>query len=117
MNEAWHFYLMAAIYIIAGISHFINPKMYIRTMPGYLPNHKALVLISGISEIALGLGLLSPETRDISLIGIILMLVMFLSVHFYMLTSKEAGAGIPRWILYLRIPLQFVLMYWAYLYL
>jgi len=117
MNEAWHLYLMAAIYIIAGISHFVKPQIYMRTMPNYLPNHKALVLISGIAEIALGLGLLSSETRDISLIGIILMLVMFLSVHFYMLTSKEAGAGIPKWVLYLRIPLQFVLMYWAYLYL
>jgi len=40
----------------------------------------------------------------------------FFLVHFYMLTGKKAAAGIPRWVLILRIPLQFGLIYWAYWY-
>lgn len=57
MNNPWHLYLMAAIYVFAGFMHFIKPKMYMRIMPRYLPNHKLMVLISGIAEIALGIAL------------------------------------------------------------
>lgn len=108
---------MAAMYIVAGAMHFIKPKMYMRVMPAYLPNHKALVYLSGIAEILLGIGLLIPTLKDISIYGIIAMLAIFLLVHFYMLSGEKASAGVPKWILILRLPLQFGLMYWAWAYL
>ncbi|WP_394750443.1 DoxX family protein [Spongiimicrobium salis] len=117
MNYPWHLYLMALLYIFAGIMHFIKPKMYLRIMPRYLPYPKALVIWSGIAEILLGIGLCIPLLKTISIYGIVLMLFVFLLVHFYMLSGKKEAAGIPKWILILRIPLQFVLMYWAYSYL
>ena len=117
MNEANGLYTMAAIYILAGIMHFIKPKLYMRIMPNYLPNHKALVFWSGIAEVLLGVGLCIPLLKVISIYGIIAMLFVFLLVHFYMLSSEKASAGIPKWILLLRIPLQFGLMYWAWMYL
>lgn len=117
MIYPWHLYLMAGIYILAGSFHFLKPKIYLRIMPRYLPAHKSLVFLSGIGEILLGIGLFFAETKDIAIYGIILMLSVFLLVHFYMLSSKKAGAGIPVWALWLRIPLQFGLMWWAYYYL
>lgn len=117
MIYLWHLYLMGGMYIFAGIMHFIKPQAYMRIMPRYLPNHKALVLWSGIAEIILGIGLCFPETKDLAIWGIIAMLAIFLMVHFYMLSSEKASAGIPKWILMLRIPIQFGLMYWAYWYL
>ena len=117
MNNPWHLYLMAAIYAFAGLMHFIKPKMYLRIMPRYLPNHKLLVALSGIAEIVLGIGLCFPATRAFSVYAIIAMLTLFLLVHFYMLSSNKAGAGIPKWVLILRLPLQFGLMYWAWWYL
>ncbi|MGG5485441.1 DoxX family protein [Gaetbulibacter sp. PBL-D1] len=117
MNNPWHLHLMAAIYVFAGIMHFIKPKMYMRIMPRYLPNHKLLVLLSGIAEIALGIALCIPVLKTSAVYGIIAMLIVFLLVHFYMLSGEKASAGIPKWILILRIPLQFVLMYWAWSYL
>ncbi|MCM4173717.1 hypothetical protein DHD32_19770 [Arenibacter sp. TNZ] len=116
MDYPWHLYLLGLIYIFAGIMHFMVPKVYLRIMPRYLPNHKLLVSLSGLTEIILGIGLCLPATKNISIIGIILMLAVFLLVHFYMLTGKKEAAGIPKYILLLRIPLQFVLMYWAYSY-
>ena len=107
---------MAAIYVFAGIMHFIKPKMYLRIMPRYLPNPKLLVSLSGVAEILLGIGLLFSSTRTISIYGIIAMLAVFLLVHFYMLSGEKASAGIPKWILLLRIPMQFGLMYWAWWY-
>ncbi len=117
MEAHWHFYLMACMYIVAGVFHFLKPRMYERIMPRYLPAHRNLVYLSGVAEILLGIGLFFTETRTLAIYGIILMLALFLMVHFYMLSSKKAGAGIPRWALMLRIPLQFFLMYWAYFYL
>lgn len=87
-----------------------------RIMPNYLPNHRELVYASGIAEIVLGISLCIPQLKNIAIIGIILMLAVFLMVHFYMLKGEKEGAGIPRYILLLRIPLQFGLMYWAYWY-
>lgn len=117
MNYPWHLYLMASIYIAAGIYHFIKPKLYISIMPAYLPNHKLLVFLSGIAEIVLGIMVCIPRVKNTAILLIISMLVVFLLVHFYMLTNKKASAGLPTWLLVLRIPLQFLLLYWAYSYL
>lgn len=117
MNYPWHLYAMASLYVLAGILHFIKPKIYLRIMPNYLPNHKLLVFISGLFEILLGLGLCFPLIKNLSIYLIIAMLSVFLMVHTYMLNNKKASAGLPKWLLVLRIPMQFFLMYWAYSYL
>ncbi len=117
MTEPIGLYIMAGMYVLAGIMHFVKPKIYIPIMPNYLPNHKALVFWSGVAEILLGVGLCFPILKDISIYGIIAMLAVFLLVHFYMLSSEKASAGLPKWVLLLRIPLQFGLMYWAWAYL
>lgn len=116
MEYPWHLYLMAAMYIFAGLMHFIKPRLYMRIMPRYLPAHKTLVYLSGLAEIILGIALCFPETKNLAIYGIILMLSIFLLVHFYMLSSEKAGAGMPKWALILRIPLQFFLMWWAWFY-
>jgi uncharacterized membrane protein len=109
MTEPIGLYIMAIMYIVAGLMHFVKPKTYMRVMPKYLPKHKALVFWSGIAELLLGVGL--------CIHSIIAMLAIFLMVHFYMLSSEKASTGIPKWILILRIPLQFGLMYLAWMYL
>ena len=60
MNEPIGLYIMAVMYVFAGLMHFIKPKMYMRIMPKYLPNHKTLVYLSGIAELLLGIGLCIP---------------------------------------------------------
>lgn len=116
MMYPWHLYAMALLYIFAGIFHFIKPKIYLRIMPNYLPNHKLLVYLSGLAEIILGISIAIPVLKNIALSLIILMLIVFIMVHVYMLTNKKASVGLPKWVLILRLPLQFFLMYWAYSY-
>jgi len=113
----WHLYAMAGMYILAGVFHFIFPKAYLRIMPRYVPYPKNLVYLSGLAEILLGIALCIPETKNWAIWGIILLLLVFLLVHFNMLKGEKEAAGVPKWILLLRIPLQFGLMYWAYWYL
>ncbi|WP_127845052.1 DoxX family protein [Psychroflexus aestuariivivens] len=112
----WDLILMAAIYLFGGIMHFIKPKAYVKIIPKFLPKRRTLNLVAGAFEIILALGLLFPKTRSFASIGIILMLIVFLIVHFNMLRGGKYSLGFPKWILILRIPLQFFLIWWAYLY-
>lgn len=107
---------MSIIYLFAGTMHFIKPKAYVKIIPKFLPKRRILNLAAGIFEIIAGIGLLFKETRTYSAIIIILMLIVFLLVHFNMLRGEKYALGFPKWILILRIPLQLILIWWAYLY-
>lgn len=107
---------MAILYIGAGLNHFRNPKMYIRIIPPYFKNPSLLNKISGLGETFLGILLLIPATKCFAAWGIIALLIAIFPANIYMLTDKRAGSGLPKWLLYLRLPLQFALIYWAYLY-
>ena len=108
-------YLMAALYIYAGINHFRKPRFYLKAMPTYIPNQKLMVDLSGIFEIVLGIALLFPPTRSYAAWGIILLLIAVFPSNIYMLTSGKFHK-IPKWFLWARLPLQGVLIWWAYLY-
>ena len=116
METPWHLYLMAFIYVLAGLNHFRSPKIYIKIIPPYLKYPKELNILSGIAEIILGIGLLFSTTQSFAAWGVILMLALFLMTHIYMLTEPKAAMGLPKWVLILRLPLQFGLMFWAYQY-
>jgi uncharacterized membrane protein len=53
---------MAIIYIVAGLNHFRNPRLYLKIIPPYLPNPKAVNTISGVAEIVLGITLHSDHS-------------------------------------------------------
>tara|TARA_R110002126_G_scaffold5310_10_gene28178 strand:- start:4995 stop:5354 length:360 start_codon:yes stop_codon:yes gene_type:complete len=112
----WHLYLMALIYIIAGLNHFRNPRLYLKIIPPYLPNPKALNTISGLAEIILGIALVIIPLSSIAAWGIIALLVAVFPTHVYMYQNPKARMGLPVWALLLRMPLQLLLMYWAYQY-
>ncbi|GEQ86858.1 hypothetical protein ULMS_23660 [Patiriisocius marinistellae] len=112
----WHQYLFGLIFIIAGANHFRAPKIYERIMPPYIPQPKLMVLLSGIAEMLGGLLLLNSDTQSVGAWGIIAMLIVFFTVHIYMLQNEKAAMKLPKWVLILRLPLQFALIYWAYLY-
>ena len=116
MENSWHLYLMAALYILAGLNHFRNPKMYLRIIPPYLKNPPLLNKLSGIAEIILGVLLVYPPTTSYAAWGIIALLLAILPANIFMATNERASFGLPKWLLLLRIPLQFVLIAWAYLY-
>ncbi|MCV9931201.1 DoxX family protein [Flavobacterium sp. LS1R47] len=116
MDLPWHIYLMASLYIIAGINHFRNPRIYLKIIPPYFTNPKLLNVLSGITEITLGLLLLIPATSHFAAWGIIALLVAVFPTHMYMYQNKKASFGLPRWILLSRMPFQLVLIFWAYQY-
>jgi uncharacterized membrane protein len=107
-------YAMALLYTGAGINHFLKPKFYMAIMPSFLPAHHLLNVVSGIAEIVLGIGILFPASRQISSYLIIAMLISFFLVHIPHLFHPPKMIGDKYWMLVVRIPLQFVLIYWAW---
>ncbi len=113
---SWHLYILSFIFILAGVFHLIRPKAFMRIMPLYLPKRKVLVYLSGIGEIAAGIGILFIQTKALATWSIIIMLILFFPVHIHMLINKKAGLNLPKSILMFRLVLQFGLLYWAYQY-
>lgn len=105
---------MVLLYIGAGVNHFINPDFYISVMPYYIPFHKEMVLLSGILEVILGLLLLFEKTRFLASWCIVFMLIAFLPVHIQMIIDHTDPSTLIFWISWIRIPLQWILMRWAY---
>jgi uncharacterized membrane protein len=107
-------HVMAGFYTLAGIAHFANPKFFLRIMPPYIPWHKPIVYLSGLAEIGLGILLLLPEYSSWAAWGIIALLIAVFPANLYHFTSGGAGMRIPKWALALRLPLQAVLIAWAW---
>jgi uncharacterized membrane protein len=108
-------YLQALLYMAGGANHFINPKGYLAIMPPYIPAHSLMVTLSGIAEIALGIGLLFPATRSLAAWGIMLLLMAVFPANVYMATSNRFRK-FPAWLRWARLPLQGLLIWWAYQY-
>lgn len=108
--------VMGALYVAAGVGHFVATQMYMRIMPDYLSAHRELVLMSGFAEVAGGLGVLVPATRRAAAWGLIALLVAVMPANVWMVQHPERWPGIPLWLLWGRLPLQGVLVWWAWLY-
>ena len=107
-------YILSLLLIVAGACHFLFPKGFERIIPPYFPNPKLLNKLAGLAEMTLGVGLLYIDTQSIAAWGIMLLLIAVFPANIYM--YQKGSFGIPKWILLLRLPLQFVLIYWAYQY-
>lgn len=109
-------YVMVSALVAAGIYHFVNPKMYQRIMPTYLPWHMPLIYISGVLEIAFGLLLIPESTRPLGAWLVIALLIAVFPANIQMAVSFWQKQKPALWIALLRLPLQLILIYWAWIY-
>lgn len=100
--------------IAAGINHFVIPRVYESIVPPYVPNAKAVVQISGVAEIAGGAGALIPATRRAAGWGVIALLIAVFPANLHMALHPQEFARVPRWALWARLPLQPLMMRWAW---
>ena len=107
-------YIMALFYVLAGINHFTHPGFYLKIMPPWMPWHNLLVLISGILEILFAIFLLFISTRRIAAWCIIILLVAIFPANIQMMLNYIHEHNPQLWITVLRLPLQIVLIWWAY---
>ncbi len=116
-------YVMGALYFVAGSLHFVYPAAYAQIIPPALPQPLALVYLSGIAEIGLGVGVLVPRTRRLAAWGLIGLLLAIFPANVYMATSGVVITAGPDWLgdpstaaRWARLPFQAVFVLWAWWY-
>ena len=109
-------YFLALFFIAAGLNHFWHTPFYAAMMPPYLPAPLALVYLSGVAEIGLGALLLFLRWQVIAGWGLIALSVAVFPANLHMALNPELFTQFSSAGLWLRLPLQAVVIAWAYWY-
>ena len=104
------------LYVVAGINHFGNPPFYLAIMPPYLPWHGPLVFLSGVAEVLLGALLCVRQTARLAGWGLVAMLLAIVPANLHMALHPGLFPQFPPIALWLRLPVQGLLVAWAYHY-
>lgn len=107
-------WLFGIVFVLAGINHFLNTDFYLKIMPPYLPRHLFLVYLSGVFEIILGALLLIPKFSSLAAWGLIALLIAVFPANIYMAMNTELFPEINPLLIWLRLPIQFLLIAWAF---
>jgi uncharacterized membrane protein len=105
------------VFVLAGLLHFVKPRIYESIMPDYLPAHRELVYASGVAEAVGGAGLLSgsPAVRRYSAWWLVATLVGVFPANLHMALHPERYPEIPggKAALYARLPVQLLFARWV----
>ena len=108
--------LIALVFVIAGVLHLIWPDAYVKIVPPWLPAPALLVFVSGLCEVAGGVGVLLPSTRVVAGWGLIALLIAVFPANVQMLVDGRAhhATRASQLALIARLPLQFWLIWWVW---
>jgi uncharacterized membrane protein len=110
--KAWTIAL-GVLMTVAGLAHFMVTKKYLPIVPRFLPQRMSIIVVSGVVELAAGIGLFFPAVRKESAFVVLVLMVGFLPLHAWDLFRERPAIG-PRWVTVIRFALQFLLIYWAW---
>ena len=109
----WSQRLLAVFFTTAGMLHFLRPRMYEEIMPDYVPAHLELVLASGAAEIAGAVMVVFAQTRRAGGLWLVATLVAVFPANVNMAVHPERYASFAPALLWLRLPLQALVIWWA----
>jgi uncharacterized membrane protein len=106
---------LALVYIGFGLVHLRFPGGLLPIMPPMLPYPKEIVLITGVCEIAGGLGLLVPAVRRWAGAALALYAVCVFPANLYHAFGHVSAPGLPTswWYHGPRLLFQPVFVWWA----
>lgn len=109
--------VLAVSIIIVGITHFLRPEQYARIVPPPFPPLTS-VYLSGFFEILGGIGLTIPLVSVATAWGLISLFIAVFPANIYLALHNIKIEGIPhsQLLYWARLPLQAVLIAWAYWY-
>lgn len=105
----------AILFVAAGVGHFVAPDFYTKIIPPSLPAPRTLVFVSGACEVILGVLLVVPGSSRLAAWGLIALLIAVFPANLYVYRHQEMFR-LPAVVHLLRLPLQGVLILWAYTY-
>lgn len=120
LNRKTWIRITAAFYILAGFNHFVSPEFYLPLIPPYFSNAEVINSLSGVLEIAGGIGLLVSGVRRYAAWGIGLLLLAFIPSHVYFIQigsciDAEGSLCVPEWVGYIRLMIIHpILLWWSW---
>jgi uncharacterized membrane protein len=113
MKVPWRSLGPAVLFLTTGTLHFTQPGLFRSIVPPVLGHADELVAISGVAELAGGLGLLIPATRRPAAYGLIALALAVWPANIFMALNAERFASVaPAWVIWARVPLQIPLIWW-----
>ena len=111
---------MAIMLCFTAIGHFVFTKGMSMMIPKFVPLKESIVYLTGVFEILMAIGLLTPKFKSISGWALIIFLVLMLPANVYASIhhvnyQKGTFDGNGLGYLWFRIPLQILFIIWTYL--
>ncbi len=102
---------LAAVFVAAGVLHLAAPQIYDAAMPPSIPAPRAMIVVSGLAEVAGGVGLLVGRVRQWAGWGVVALLVAVYPANVWVAVGADGPAWLP-WarLPWARLPLQGVLV-------
>jgi uncharacterized membrane protein len=101
-------WLLAVGMVAVGVLHLARPDGFVKIVPRALPAPLVLVVVSGICEIAGGIGLLFEKTRRAASLGLVALYVAVFPANVNMAVNdiQPEGMHLSPVLLWARLPLQ-----------
>lgn len=124
LTHKWDFILsgkiaLSSMLVFTAIGHFIFTKGMASMIPSIIPLKVEIVLLTGVIEILLAIGLLIPLSSTISAWSIIVFLILILPANIFAAihqinyqTGLKNGPGLSY--LWFRIPEQLLFIFWTF---
>ena len=107
--------VMAAFYFAAGVVHLYAPDAFLPIMPDWVPQPSAVIVATGLCEIAGALALLTPQWRRAAGIMLALYAVCVFPANIKHAFENVVIPSLPTswWYHAPRLAMQPVLVWWA----
>lgn len=81
-------WLATIFFLIAGALHFVIPEFYMAMMPPFIPFQSFFIVLTGIAEMAGGIGLQIPNVRRVTGMLMIALLVAIFPANIYVAIAQ-----------------------------
>jgi uncharacterized membrane protein len=108
---------LAFAFFFFSIGHFVKTAGMVEMLPPIIPFRMELIYATGILEFFIGVALLIPRFQHKASLVAIIVFIVFFPANIYS-AINSIGLGGHQWgaiYLFIRLPLQVILIAWAYL--
>jgi uncharacterized membrane protein len=104
---------MAVAMVFSGVSHFADTAAFVRLLPEFVPAREAVILATGVIEVLLGIGLLTPRWRRETALVLVAYLVAVFPANVYVAVAGVPVEGLGGGNPWLRLPFQAIYIAWV----
>lgn len=107
---------LACAFVFFSIGHLVQTEGMVEMLPSWVPERLTLVYVTGLLELLVAIALISPKWQPRAATTAIIILFAFFPANIYAAINAVSLGG-HQWgpsYLWIRTPLQAILIGWAY---